>query len=140
MLRRAALLLVLLVLADAAAAAAADAWAKRADAVCRSWAPRQKKAFAGLKVPRTSADAYRFLLIARPLEAGLVRDLRAITLQRSPADDRALAAAARDVRELDAARAAYKSDAKRFLRLFATWANDDTASAAFKAAGAADCA
>jgi hypothetical protein len=139
MLRRAAMLLVLLVWADVAAASA-DPWARRANAVCRSWVPRQKEAFAGLKVPRTKADAYRFLLIARPLEAGLVRDLRAITLPRSAADDRALAAAAQDVRELDAARAAYKGDPSHFLRLFTTWANDDTATAAFKAAGATDCA
>jgi hypothetical protein len=139
MLKRAALLLVLLVWADSAAAAA-DPWAKRANAVCRSWAPRQREAFAGLKVPRTKADAYRFLLIARPLEAGLVRDLRAIKLPRSAADDRALAAAAKDVQRLDAARAAYKGDSKRFLRLFTSWANDNTATAAFNAAGATDCA
>jgi hypothetical protein len=53
MLKRAALPLVLLVWADSAAAAA-DPWAKRADAVCRSWVPCQKEAFAD----NTATDAF----------------------------------------------------------------------------------
>jgi hypothetical protein len=124
----------------AAATAADDLWAKRANAVCRSWAPRQKAAFAGLKTPKTAADAYRFLGIARPLEAGLLRDLRAITVPHTAAATRALAAAANDVVELDKARAAYKARAKDFLQLFTRWVNDERATRAFAAAGAVDCA
>jgi len=131
---------LLLALACAApAAAAANPWAARANQVCRSWAPRQKEAFQGLKPPRTKADAFKYLSAARPVEAGLLHDLRAIRMPRSAAADKALAAAANDVRELDAARAAYKSDAKRFAELFTRWANDDRATKAFRAAGATDC-
>jgi hypothetical protein len=138
---RACAVAVLVTLACAAAAdAASDPWAKRANAVCRSWVPRQKAAFAGLKTPKTPADAYRFLAIARPLEVGLLRDLRAIAPAPSAAAKRALAAAAKDVVELDAARAAYRADAESFLRLFTRWANDDRATKAFAAAGAVDCA
>jgi hypothetical protein len=131
--------LVLALVCAASAAAASDPWAKRANQVCRSWVPRQKEAFVGLKTPRTKADAFKYLSIARPIEAGLLQDLRAIEVARSPAADKAIAAAANDVRELDSARTAYKRDPKQFLQLFTRWANDDRATKAFKAAGATDC-
>jgi hypothetical protein len=139
-MRALALVLLVTLVGAAAAAAADDLWAKRANAVCRSWAPRQKAAFAGLKRPKTKAETYRFLEIARPLETGLLRDLRAIKASRTAAAKRALAAAANDVVELDAARAAYERNAKDFLQLFTRWVNDDRATRAFAAAGAADCA
>ena len=124
----------------APAAAATSPWAKRANAVCRSWAPRQKAAFTGLKTPRTKADAFKYLRVARPLEAGLLADLRAIKAIRPAAAEKALAAAANDVRELDAAIAAYRaSSTKRFSELFTSWANDNRATKAFDAAGAGDC-
>jgi hypothetical protein len=139
-MRSLALAALLLAALAGSAVAATDPWATRANAVCRSWVPRQKAAFAGLKAPKTKADAYRFLLVARPLEVGLLRDLRAIKVARSPAAERALAAAAHDVVELDAARAAYTGDTKPFLRLFTRWVTDERATKAFSAAGAADCA
>jgi hypothetical protein len=130
---------LLLLVPAGAASAATSPWVTRANAVCRSWAPRERAAFAGITAPKTRQDAHRFLLVSRPLEAGLLRDLQAIALARPPGAVKALAAAATDLRELDAAEAAYGGATKTFATLFTRWVNDERATKAFDAIGAHDC-
>lgn len=76
----------------------------------------------------------------RPIEAGILHGLEAIPLPRPAGASRALALAAADLRELDAALAAYRGGNKTAFNKDATlWSSDHRASRAFASIGLRSC-
>ena len=125
-----------------AATAATSAWVKAATPVCKRWHQRSVSVFgAHPKAPTTQAGMYRYLVKARPIEAGTLHDLQAIRVPRSAGVSPALAYAATDVKELDAAIAAYRAGNKQaFMQRVSVWQSDRRASRAFTRIGAPACA
>ena len=127
--------------ASAVAVAATSPWAERADAICRVWQTKAAAALgANTQQPSTPKGMYEFMLKARPFEAGELHALKTITVRRPAAATRALAFASSDLREVDAAIAAYRARRQAlFLRDANVWQSDRRASRAFAALGARAC-
>jgi hypothetical protein len=84
---------------------------------------------------------YGFMLGSRPIEAGLLRDLKAIGLPRPAGAAKALALLAADIREIDAGLAAHRAgNPRKVVRAFDVWQSDHRSGAAFSALGAKSCA
>jgi hypothetical protein len=125
--------------APASGLAATSPWATRANAICASWSAKAKAAL-GTTAPKTQSQIYAYMVKARPIEAGLLRDLRAISVPRPAGANRGLAFAAADIREIDSALAAYRAGHKTaFVKDAEIWQSDHRTSDAFAAIGARAC-
>ena len=116
-------------------------WVAKANAVCKVW---QKKAAAAVGAtpqrPATLKGMFAFMLKARPIEAGEVHALEAITSPRPAGAAKALSLAAADVREIDAGIAAYRAGKRTaFIHDVDVWQSDRRTSRAFAALGAQAC-
>jgi hypothetical protein len=123
-------------------ASAKSAWASRANATCLRW--REKAAAAVPKSagkPSTPAAMYGFMVRSRPIEAGLLRDLKAIGLPRPAGAAKALALLSADIGEIDAGISAHRAgQPQKVVRAFDVWQSDHRSGAAFSALGAKSCA
>jgi hypothetical protein len=136
-MRGAALVVAALVLCGGAAAGATP-WASAANKVCIAWQARAKAALG--KQPTTPQQAFRWAVTSRSLESELLAALTKLH-GRTAAANAALAAARRDIAELDVAIGDWKKgDRRSFETLIVRWGNDHRPAAAFKAAGARACA
>ena len=121
------------------AGAATSPWALKANAVCAAWSAKAKAAL-GTTAPNTQARLYAYRVKARPIEVGLLRGLKAISLPRPAGANRVLSLAAADIRELDTALAAYRAGNKAaFSRAARIWSSDHRTGEAFAAIGARAC-
>jgi hypothetical protein len=121
--------------------AAGSPWVAKANATCRVWTAKAKSEFGpNPSAPSTPAGMFKFMLKARPIEAGELRDLKSIRLQRPAGANNALRFVALDIEEIDTGIAAYRAgNHAKFLRDVGFWQSDHRASHAFKAIGANAC-
>jgi len=136
----AALAVVCAVVASAANGATSP-WAKKANAVCATWAKKAAVTFgANGTQPTTPKQMYTFMVKQRPLEQGLLVDLKKISLPRPPGAAKALSLAAADIRELSTVIQRYGDESNAlFKHDFFVWNADSRANSAFAAIGARGC-
>jgi hypothetical protein len=124
------------------AAGATSPWAVKANAVCNAWSKKAPAIFGSTTTqPTTPKQRDAFLLKARKIEAGILTDLRRISLARPPGANKALSLAAEDLREINTLIRQYGAVSNaEFTRDFLVWLSDERAGRAFTAIGARRCA
>jgi hypothetical protein len=118
--------------------AATTPWAAKANSVCIAWKLRGKAIF-GTTQPKSIRELYLFMVKARPFEVGELAALEKIP-EAPAAASRAFRYAKADIREMDAAIAAYQAHkGQAFVDDLTAWQSDHRTSRAFIAAGAPSC-